>query len=125
MSLKQLIQAREHLTDAQLIAFLRAAAKVGDRPTSVIGICGGLDQGHKLEEALGAYEKTPLPPRYRMAYNLSVEPGAVDQYRIAFGCKGKRIGDSGVWLVTFAPDASIASIVQEDYWWVKQEAAEQ
>ena len=88
MALEQLAQARTHLNDTQLIVFLRAAAKVGERPTTVTMICGALDQGRTLDELFVWMEGRNVPARYRSALSLSVTPVGVAQYRIALGSRG-------------------------------------
>lgn len=122
MSLNELAQARAHLSDTKLIAFLRAISKIGDRPTSALALCSALEQGRTLDELFTPMDKKLVPPRYRSELNIGVEPVERSSYRIRFGLKGKNVGDGGQWLVSFDQHERVSAIEQEDYWWVKSES---
>jgi hypothetical protein len=122
MSLNELAQAREHLSDAKLIAFLRAIGQVGDRPTSGLALGNALDHGRTLDELFTPMDKKQVPPRYRSEFEIGVEPVERSTYRIRFGLKGKNFGDGGQWLVSFDQNERVSAIEQEDYWWVKSES---
>lgn len=109
----QLKAARRHLSDEQLIAFLRAANT--GRPHSVGLAIRALDAGSSLED-LFRFEVPPEWKQYRMTTELKVQPIADHTYKITFGHHGPQYGDGGEWEVEYTPDGNVKRLVPQTYW---------
>ena len=102
---RQLAAARKLLSDAQLIAFLREAAKE-DHPRAPGVMCRDLDRGMSLDEIF----QPPQRPEGRavlMQAILEVKPAGTLTYMIRVGFRGE-VGDGGEWRVRYnAHDAVV------------------
>lgn len=99
--------ARKHLTDAQLVAFFREAAK--DRSTQAPQqVTNGLDQEQTLAEWCARMdEPSELDAFFSFEMELKVVPLATRQFRITFGFHGQEAGDGAEWTVSYAEDGSL------------------
>lgn len=109
----QLGAARKHLTDAQLIAFLREAAKE-EFPRAPGYMCKDLDRGGSLERIFDP----PLRPKDRAALMRAVlEVKQVDEmtYLIRVGYRGE-VGDGGVWRVRYNALGELVELQEGTMW---------
>ena len=116
MTQDELTKVRELLCDAQIIAFLRAANKTKDKPTTVLIVNQALDNGRPLAGILCEDPAIYRPPRYRFIHTLSAELIGPNAYRIHFGGSSKNVGDGGTWCVKYADDGEVTILTVEDYW---------
>lgn len=112
---RQLQAAKRHLSEAQLIAFLRAAND-GDT-TSVKITVRGLDEGSTLEELLApvvlAVGELDLGT---LTVELKVKPLGPHSYEILFGHHGPGYGDGGTWKVVYDANGQVQELVNESSW---------
>ena len=94
--------ARQHLSDARLVAFLRAANESEYGVLAIRLICEALDQGKTLDDIF--YNGTDF------GYMLSVDHMSESSFQIHFGYHAAPLaGDGGLWDVSFTGD-EVASI---------------
>lgn len=100
--------ARQHLSDARLVAFLRAANESETGVFAISLICEVLDQGKTLDDIF--YNGTDF------GYMLSVDHMSESSFQIHFGCHAAPLaGDGGLWDVSFTGD-EVASISIGSTW---------
>jgi hypothetical protein len=105
---RQVRAARRLISDAQLIAFLRAVRGSGDL-FAVKLINEDLDNGESLDEIFYT--------RNEYGYLLSVRKLPALGLLISFGCQaGPTEGDGGEWQVSFVGDS--AHLVKAETFWI-------
>lgn len=109
----QLAAARKLLSDARLIAFLRAAG-VEERPIAIRSVNRDLDANITLDAIVARFgPRTDRPTR--MNLDLQVARLSPRVYKITFGFRGE-VGDGGVWRVTFSAGTRVLRWVQIGRW---------
>ncbi|MBK9419560.1 MAG: hypothetical protein IPN44_00735 [Flavobacteriales bacterium] len=112
---RQLKAAKRHLSEAQLVAFLRAANE-GDT-TSVRLIVRDLDEGRTLKELLSPVELAVGPTVLGiLTVELKVKPLGPDTYEILFGHHGPGYGDGGTWKVVYDGNGQVKELIGETSW---------
>lgn len=95
---KSVRNARKKISDARVIAFLRAAREVSQGVLAVQLACENLDKGKSLDEVF--YDGDEY------GYSLRVHSWDGDKYNVEFSCQaGPTAGDGGKWEVVFDGDA--------------------
>jgi hypothetical protein len=105
-----LTAARKHLTDAQLLAFLRTAAKEV-HPKAPRMLCAELDDGGTLEVLFGEADTADL-----LEVILKVERKREGVFEITCGYQGDSVGDGGTWLVDYDATGGLLSVVAMSCW---------
>jgi len=99
---KSVRTARKKISDARLIAFLRAAREVSQGVRAIQFACDKLDEGESLDELF--YDGDVY------GYYLKVKQLSENKLKIEFSCQaGPTAGDGGEWDVVFDGD-TVASI---------------
>lgn len=111
---RQLTAARKLLSDAQLIAFLRAAAK-DDHVRAPRFICEQLNEGQSLEEIFDNAQ-AGREPHFAMHATLRVKRVTSLTYVIAVGLGGGTVGDGGEWRVRYNAQGEVEELEDGLMW---------
>lgn len=112
---RQLKAAMRHLSEAQLVDFLRAAND--GKTTSVQLIVRDLDKGRTLEELLSPVEHAVGPIVLgTLSVELKVKPLGQNTYEILFGHHGPGYGDGGTWKVVYDGNGQVKELIGETSW---------
>ncbi len=111
----QLNAARKLLTDAQLIAFFRAAAKDEQFPQAIRWINRDLDKGKTLDTFVNDFG--PHAAR-QGGFNLSLRVKQLEErvFTISYSLGAGHCGDGGEWRVTFAESGELLEVEQGPCW---------
>jgi len=109
---RQLAAARKHLSDAQLLAFLRAAEEDGIRAPRIF-LYPLRGRAVDLDADFAHYDRPASDGRMHVV--LQVQPLSPRVFRITFGFHGE-VGDGGVWRVVFTAGGAMQRIQQEGFW---------
>lgn len=110
MESDRFITIGKHLTAADLIAFLRAAAAEGQVAAPRL-LLEDLEAGHELDELL-----RPSKEEDAVELELMVKRLAPRTFRITLGYHGAMVGDGGTWLVEFTAKGAVQRLEAEGFW---------
>ena len=98
-----LAAAREHLSDAQLVAFFHAAA-VSEIPRAARSLVRDLKAGATLDAFFREF--APNRERYSLWAELHVVRKSTRVFHITFGFHGE-VGDGGEWRVVYSAGVKV------------------
>ena len=110
---RKLNAVRKFLSDAQLVAVLRALRAQGRTAAATIL----LEQVEKegVDAAFAAYaEQGPEP--WDMRLTMTVKKRSPRVFLIRIGLAGGHVGDGGLWRVTFTARGAVQRLHQLEHW---------